>query len=85
MWNMLRVLKSQEQGGRLSRPQFPPLCVLPRACIQRIREEQEAYDRDPEEYEQHEKEWSLEECQKRGCLPTGEPLEALFGPGEWSE
>jgi hypothetical protein len=66
----------------MSRPKFPQ-CVLPTSCIDRIREEQEAYDRDPEGYENHKKEWSLEECKKRGCLPTGEPLSALFGSGDW--
>jgi len=53
--------------------------------ISRLREEQEEYDRDPEGYERHQKEWSLDECIKRGCLPTGEPIEAKFGTGWWSE
>lgn len=29
-------------------------------------------------------EWSLEANMERGCLPTGEPLECLYGPGPWS-
>ena len=64
----------------MSRPRHPGV-PLPRACIWALREEQEAYDRDPERYERRKKEWSLEECKKRGCLPTGEPLEAKFGAG----
>ena len=68
----------------MSRPEFPR-CALPASCIRAIREKQRIYDENPEEYDRHEKEWSLEECRKRGCLPTGEPLEALFGQGEWSE
>ena len=67
------------------RPSFPIGTVLPVECIRAIREEQEAYDRNPQEYDRHKKEWSLSECRSRGCLPTGEPLEALFGEGEWSE
>ena len=35
----------------MTRPQFPTGIVLPVQAIQRIREEQEAYDRDPEAYE----------------------------------
>lgn len=31
-----------------------------------------------------EKEWSLEACVARGCLPTGEGLEAEFGQGWWT-
>jgi len=30
-------------------------------------------------------EWSFQENMNRGCLPTGEPLEALYGGGPWSE
>ncbi|HUX60715.1 MAG TPA: hypothetical protein VMV32_05340 [Ignavibacteriaceae bacterium] len=64
----------------MSRPEHPGV-PLPVNCIWALREEQKAYDRDPTGYERHEKEWSLEECKKRGCLPTGEPLEAKFGTG----
>jgi hypothetical protein len=67
----------------MSRPRFPIGCVLPVGAIQRIREEQASYDRDPEKYER-DKEWSLDECCRRGCLPTGEPIDALYGPGDWS-
>jgi len=69
----------------MSRPEFPIGCALPSSCIRALRERQDAYDKDPEGYDKHEKEWSLSECRKRGCLPTGEPLEAKFGQGEWSE
>jgi len=31
------------------------------------------------------KNWSLEASLERGCLPTGEPLEALYGVGWWTE
>lgn len=65
----------------MARPKFPIGCILPVEAIHRIREEQAFYDENPEECDKHEKEWSLEECKKRGCLPTGEPLEALFGAG----
>ncbi|MCJ7828755.1 MAG: hypothetical protein MUP81_03320 [Dehalococcoidia bacterium] len=64
----------------MSRPKHPG-CILPASCIQRLREDQATYDKDPDAYGKHKKEWSLEECKKRGCLPTGEPLEALFGTG----
>ena len=64
----------------MSRPEFLN-CPMTPNIISRIREEQKAYDKDPEGYEKHKKEWSLEECKKRGCLPTGEPLEAKFGTG----
>jgi len=40
-----------------------------------------AEDRKTEEEKQRDKEWSLDECKKRGCLPTGEPIEALYGTG----
>ena len=33
------------------RPEFPVGCVLPVACIHRINQEQEWYDRDPERAE----------------------------------
>lgn len=29
--------------------------------------------------------WSLEASLERGCLPTGEPVEALYGVGWWTE
>ena len=29
--------------------------------------------------------WTLSECVDRGCLPTGEPIEALYGTGWWTE
>ena len=29
--------------------------------------------------------WSFEANLQRGCLPTGEPLEALYGTGWWTE
>ncbi len=32
----------------MSRPEFPTGCVLPSSCIQRIRREQDFYDRNPE-------------------------------------
>lgn len=35
----------------MSRPKFPRGIVLPVSCIQRIRSEQDFYDRDPERYE----------------------------------
>jgi len=69
----------------MSRPEFPTGMVMTTGMIRRIADEQREYDRDPERYERHEREWSLDACRERGCLPTGEPLEALFGPGEWSE
>lgn len=31
------------------------------------------------------KEWSFEANLQRGYLPTGEPLEALYGEGWWTE
>ena len=37
----------------MSRPEFPS-CILPVAAIRAIREAQNAYDRDPEEYERRE-------------------------------
>jgi len=48
---------------------------------QRMIEEYNYRQRMSDEEKKREKEWSLEECKKRGCLPTGEPLEALFGTG----
>lgn len=30
-------------------------------------------------------EWSFQENMQRGCLPTGEPLEALYGVGYWTD
>lgn len=30
-------------------------------------------------------EWSLEASIERGCLPTGEPIECLYGTGWWTE
>ena len=68
----------------MSRPRLPVGMVLPVDAIDRLNYEQKQYDRDPEKYER-DKEWSLDECRRRGCLPTGEPLEALFGTGEWTE
>jgi len=68
----------------MSRPEFPG-CILPASCISRIVEEQNAYDRDPEGYERRKREWSMDECIARGSLPTGEPIEALFGQGPWSD
>jgi len=38
----------------MSRPEFPTGIVLPTNCISSIRESQEAYDRNPEEYERRE-------------------------------
>lgn len=38
----------------MPRPEFPR-CILPVQCIRAIRAEQEAYDRDPEEYERWER------------------------------
>lgn len=32
-----------------------------------------------DEERQEEEEWSLDECKRRGCLPTGEPIDALYG------
>lgn len=43
--------------------------------IQRQREE----DNKTEEEKKKDKEWSLEECKKRGYLPTGEPIDSLYG------
>ena len=51
--------------------------IMNSAMIQRQREE----DRKTDEERQRDKEWSLDECKKRGCLPTGEPIEALYGTG----
>lgn len=31
-----------------------------------------------------EEDWSLETCIDRGCLPTGEAVEALYGTGWWT-
>ena len=45
--------------------------------IQQYREKEKMTNKD----KQHEYEWSLEQCKKRGCLPTGEPIEALYGTG----
>lgn len=39
----------------MSRPRWPLGVVLPVGAIQRIREEQEAYDRDPEGYERRQR------------------------------
>ena len=69
----------------MSRPKFPMGLVMTSGMIDRINQEQCAYDRDPEGYERREKEWSFDECYNRGCLPSGEPLEAAFGQGWWSE
>lgn len=30
-------------------------------------------------------EWSFEANLKRGYLPTGEPLDAMYGPGWWTD
>jgi len=68
----------------MSRPSFPIGCVMTSGMIDRIRQKQDAYDRDPNGYDRHEKDWSLDECVARGCLPTGEPIEAKFGQGWWS-
>jgi len=70
-----------ERRKIMSRPKFPTGTILTQGAISRIREEQNVYDRNPEEYDRHKQEWSLEECKKRGSLPTGEPLENLFGTG----
>ena len=56
-------------------------CILNPEAIRRIREDEELRNQNPEKYDKHKKEWSLEECKKRGCLPIGEPLESLFGAG----
>lgn len=32
-----------------------------------------------------EDEWSFQANLERGCLPNGEPLEALYGVGWWTE
>ncbi len=37
----------------MSRPEFPN-CIMPTNVINRIREQQEAYDKNPEEYERRE-------------------------------
>lgn len=29
--------------------------------------------------------WSFQANLERGCLPTGEPLEALYGAGWWTQ
>lgn len=68
----------------MSRPKFPG-CILTPGCIRAIRGEQEAYDRNPESYERKRREWSLDECIARGSLPTGEPIEALYGTGYWTD
>ena len=40
----------------MSRPEWPrPYCVLPPSCIQRIREDQAYYDRDPERAEREQR------------------------------
>ena len=52
--------------------------ILNSRMIQQLREQ----ERMTEEEKEKEKKWSLEECKKRGCLPTGEPLDAEFGP-DW--
>jgi len=69
----------------MSRPKFPVGTALTPNAIRAIKEEQRAHDRNPEEYDRHKKDWSLDECIARGCLPTGEPIEALYGTGWWSE
>ena len=73
----------------MPRPKFPTGTTLPVSAIYAIRDAQAAYDRDPEGYERREqerkREWSLEECIARGCLPTGEPIEYRFGEGPWSQ
>ena len=40
----------------MSRPEFPTGMILPVGAIWRIREKQDAYDRDPEGYERRERE-----------------------------
>lgn len=73
----------------MPRPKFPIGTTLPVSAIHAIRDEQRTYDSDPERYERREQrrkqEWSLGACIARGCLPTGEPIEYLFGQGPWSE
>lgn len=51
--------------------------IMNSAMIQRQREE----DRMTDEQKKEKDEWSIEECKKRGCLPTGEPIEVLYGTG----
>ena len=66
-------------GGEVSRPEFPN-CILPPACIARIREAQEAYDRDPERWEreegrraeEREAERLEEEMEREGVTPPEE-------------
>ena len=38
----------------MSRPEFPN-CIMPASTIRRIRENQDAYDKDPERYERMER------------------------------
>lgn len=51
--------------------------IMTGRMIQQQREE----DRKTEEERQRDEEWSFDECRRRGCLPTGEPLDALFDMG----
>ena len=49
----------------MSRPDFPkPYCILPTNCISRIREAQEAYDKDPEGWERRERQREEERHQE---------------------
>ena len=50
----------------MPRPEFPTGIILPPSCIQRIREEQNYYDRDPEraEREQRDREERLRQEQE---------------------
>ncbi len=51
----------------MARPTFPAGIILPVDCIWRIREEQEAYDRDPAAYERlmRQREETAEEERRR--------------------
>ena len=49
------------------------------------RELEERKRKEEEARRKHDKEWSLDACIARGCLPTGEAIEAKFGVGWWTK
>jgi len=62
----------------MGRPEFPK-GVLTSGIISEVKQKQKVYDKNPDKYDKHKKDWSYNECAKRGCLPTGEPIGALYG------
>jgi len=52
----------------MSRPKFPAGCILPSSCISAIRQEQEFYDQDPEQYERIQREREEQRLQEQRQL-----------------